>query len=554
MVLNMGWNGKAIVALIILILGTTVSILIPASLPKPSEAASTSVAQAPTAEELALATGTIPLTLVASPSDTTTPSLTPTLLDPTSTKTNTVTKTATASQTATLTETTTSTGTATATRVLDLGIITATPLILPTQGADQSAAQPISASSFLPTNTEAPLTVMIPHTVAPGETLIQIAQKFNTTVEAIIAANQLIDPNNIQAGQTLFIPFTPEQVAMRETNTAVALLPSATNTAAPTDTAIATASVTATTSRTATLTVTARGPMSLITATRRPPIPTSTPRPTHSPTPLPPTDVNGIQLKDMLVMSDVVKKNVRDIYACSIKLGNNLHAFAKLGDCNFEPPFFLTEFDSAGKYNLGAYSQLQEVVDAYAGSFARNSVGVHRGLHSWSVWDPMWADKTQCEPNETVIACEFRITRPSVVLIRLGTNDGSVPQLYEKNMRKIVEFAIAKGAIPVIGTKADRVEGANNAINNTIRQIALDYSIPLWDFDLVASTLPGRGLDQDGIHMTVFPANDYSTATAFRRGHGVQNISALMVLEAVRKEAISASGNAVATCGDIVTP
>ena len=526
------------------------SILVPASLPSHTDDAPTNAAQGPTLETPTRETDAVTaLAFVASLTDTTTPSLVPT-----STKTNTATTTATASQTATSTETKNSTKTVTATRVLDLGIITATPLTLPTQDTDQSAAQPISASSFLPTNTDTPLTVMIPHTVEPGETLNAIARRFNITVETLIAANQLIDPDNIQVGQTLLIPFTPEQVALRGTNTAVALLPSAKNTNVPTDTATVTASVTATSSRTAPMTITARGPMSLVTATRRPPIPTSTPRPTNSPTPPPPTDVNGIQLKDMLVMSDVVKKNVRDIYACSIKLGNNLHAFAKLGDCNFEPPFFLTEFDSAGKYNLGAYSQLQDVVDQYAGSFARNSVGVKIGMHSWSMWDPMWADKTQCEPNESVIACEFRITRPSVVLIRLGTNDGGVPQLYEKNMRKIVEFAIAKGAIPVIGTKADRVEGANNAINNMIRQIALDYSIPLWDFDLVASTLPGRGLDQDGIHMTVFPANDYSTATAFRRGHGIQNISALMVLEAVRNEAISASGNAVATCGDIVTP
>ncbi|MBX3080471.1 MAG: LysM peptidoglycan-binding domain-containing protein [Anaerolineae bacterium] len=480
-------------------------------------------------------TATETATNTAVPSNTPT-LLTPTLLDPT------VTYTATSSPTETLTKP------ATATRIHDLGIITATPLIVPSDAVETG----VDNAAFLPTSTEHPLVVMIPHTVEVGETLILIARRFNTTVEAIIAANALINPDNIQAGQTLLIPFTPEQVAMRLTSTASAQEPTATETNLPTETdrPTETDSPTATAMRTATK----RIPMSLVTATRRPPLPTSTPRPTNSPTPPPPTDINGIQLNDMLVMSDVVKKNVRDIYACGIKLGNNLHAFAKLGDCNFEPPWFFTKFDTVGAYNLGAYSALQDVVDLYAGSFARNSVGVHRGMHSWSMWDPMWADKTQCEPNETVIACEFRITRPTIVLIRLGTNDGSVPQFYEKNMRKVVEFAIAHGAIPILGTKADRVEGGSDTINTMTRQIALDYNVPLWDFDLVASTLPSRGLDQDGIHMTVFPANDYSTATAFRRGHGVQNLSALMVLEAVRNEAISASGNAVATCGEEVKP
>jgi hypothetical protein len=251
----------------------------------------------------------------------------------------------------------------------------------------------------------------------------------------------------------------------------------------------------------------------------------------------------------MLVMPEPVKQHVRDIFACGIKLGVSQHSFAKLGDCNFEPPFFVTRFDQPGAYNLGEYGYLQGVIDHYSGSFGRNSVGVHRGMHSWSMFDPMWADKTQCQPNESVVACEFRIQRPSVVLIRLGTNDGNTPQYFEKQMRRLVEFAIAKGAIPIVGTKADRVEGANNTVNLLVRQIALDYNIPLWDVDLLATTLPRRGLDLDGIHMTVYPQNDFSAPLAFARGHGVQNLSALMILDAVLQEANSGSGNAVPSCG-----
>ncbi|MEZ4519357.1 MAG: hypothetical protein R3C44_21870 [Chloroflexota bacterium] len=109
--------------------------------------------------------------------------------------------------------------------------------------------------------------------------------------------------------------------------------------------------------------------------------------------------------------------------------------------------------------------------------------------------DPAWAEKDICLPNESPLDCEIRVNNPSILLIRLGTNDVGVPEMFDANIRYVVEDAIADGVILVIGTKADRHEGSN--INNEIlRQIAADYQIPLWIFDAVANTLPGRGLDQ----------------------------------------------------------
>ncbi len=42
--------------------------------------------------------------------------------------------------------------------------------------------------------------------VKPGDTLTSIAIKFNTTIAALVAANQIDNPNNIIVGQTLIIP------------------------------------------------------------------------------------------------------------------------------------------------------------------------------------------------------------------------------------------------------------------------------------------------------------------------------------------------------------
>lgn len=44
------------------------------------------------------------------------------------------------------------------------------------------------------------------YTIVSGDTLFSIAPRFNTTVAALIAANQGINPNNLQPGQVICIP------------------------------------------------------------------------------------------------------------------------------------------------------------------------------------------------------------------------------------------------------------------------------------------------------------------------------------------------------------
>lgn len=44
------------------------------------------------------------------------------------------------------------------------------------------------------------------YTIRPGDTLFSIGQRFNVSVQAIIAANPGIDPNNLQVGQIICIP------------------------------------------------------------------------------------------------------------------------------------------------------------------------------------------------------------------------------------------------------------------------------------------------------------------------------------------------------------
>lgn len=263
---------------------------------------------------------------------------------------------------------------------------------------------------------------------------------------------------------------------------------------------------------------------------------TETPLPSPTPGIEPPQRlaINGIPYEAIVVMPGTAVQHAREIYASGLAIGRNPHAYSKVGDSTVEDPHFLTRYDG-GPYELGAYASLQPAIDYFRGSHSRDSVAVRVGLHSWTANDPTWADKSICLPNESPVVCEIRLHNPSVLLIHLGTNDVGVPSMFDVNMRQIVDAAIAGGVIPIIGTKADRHEGSNEN-NDILRQIAADYQIPLWDFDAVANTLPGRGLDQDGSHMLTFYSHDFNDPAAFTRGHPMHNLSALMMLDAIWRQ------------------
>jgi len=250
-----------------------------------------------------------------------------------------------------------------------------------------------------------------------------------------------------------------------------------------------------------------------------------------------PTSINGVPIAQLISMDAAALQTARTIFARGQAMGRNPNAFSKAGDSTIEIPHFLTRFDGE-PYNLADFAYLQPTIDQYQGSFARDSAAVRIGMHSWTMLDPAWADKSICLPNETAVSCEIRLHNPSIMLIRLGTNDNAGTAYFDEQMRLTVDAIIAEGVIPVIGTKADRAEGSDTN-NGVIRQIAADYHLPIWDFDRLADTLPARGLDVDRAHMTTFYAHDYADPTAFTRGHAMHNLTALLVLDAIRQGVIS---------------
>ncbi len=89
---------------------------------------------------------------------------------------------------------------------------TATPTPIPTASPSPTpapTATPTPAPTATPTpvsKTPTPKPTVRTYRVQSGDTLSSIAQRFGVSLQALIAANNLPDPNNLSIGQVLIIP------------------------------------------------------------------------------------------------------------------------------------------------------------------------------------------------------------------------------------------------------------------------------------------------------------------------------------------------------------
>ena len=198
----------------------------------------------------------------------------------------------------------------------------------------------------------------------------------------------------------------------------------------------------------------------------------------------------------------VVSDRVLEIYRRGQELGNNPRSFSKIGDCGSTPAWFLGDFDRGPSYyGLGEYQNLAEVIEQFHGSFDRTSLAARAGFNASALFVPIWADRSSCEADEGPLTCEYRVNRPVIAFIMLGTNDVYHPEEFEPQMRKIIEYSIEQGVIPILTTKADNKE-EDGSINATIARLALEYQVPLWNFYAAVDPLSNNGLQEDMAHLT----------------------------------------------------
>ena len=230
-------------------------------------------------------------------------------------------------------------------------------------------------------------------------------------------------------------------------------------------------------------------------------------------------------------MLPIVPENPRPIYFFGQSLGNDPHAFSVLGDCQSEPDLFLGIYETNPQVIAALPLQLQETVAWFSGSLNRPSPtsrgGATTGALLWMDWNAEW-NQTHfgCSLDETPLQCELRIHKPSFAIIHVGSH---YDDRNEKYMRIILDQLIAAGVVPILGSKADDLEG-NEHVNAQYAELAVEYSIPFWNFWATLDSLPNRGLfptPDDGR----FPGGLYLTDEAA----AIQRLSGLQALDVVRR-------------------
>jgi hypothetical protein len=214
----------------------------------------------------------------------------------------------------------------------------------------------------------------------------------------------------------------------------------------------------------------------------------------------------------------------REILQNAVKNPNlDLHAFSKVGDCQMTSGTFLGGF-ADGKYAVPA--GFDETVSWFSLSMASESVTAANGLGISSVLDPLFglaAGNTQCQSNETPLDCELRTRRPAVVLVAMGTNWTAHGEAsFEKYLRMVLDRILETGALPILATKADNIEG-DWKLDQAIAQVAYDYDLPLVNVWRAVQDLPNHGLETE--------KNIYLSGDGWMRS----NYAWLDVLEKVRK-------------------
>lgn len=254
---------------------------------------------------------------------------------------------------------------------------------------------------------------------------------------------------------------------------------------------------------------------------------------------------------DLPVVPTGISERVHEIYQRGLAMGNNPNAFSKVGDCHSTNPYFLADFDlGQDVYDLGEYASLQPTVDYFKGSFSRPSLAAKQGLSTAGVLASLWSDWKFCLQNETPLDCEYRSHRPSFALISLGTNEAydvkKAPSTFEGRLRRIIEHSIDQGIVPVLSTKADNDEG-DHFINSVTSRLAVEYGLPLWNFWRAVQPLPEHGL-RSSDHLTFAPTKsftDFSKTEYLTYGMQMRNLTALQVLDMIRRELAQPSASVV---------
>ena len=182
-------------------------------------------------------------------------------------------------------------------------------------------------------------------------------------------------------------------------------------------------------------------------------------------------------------------------------------------------------------------------------SFSHVTLAADNAWTTTDLLDPTKGDPAVCGINETPLDCELRVSRPAIALIMIGTNDVSEmdASTYRANLEAILDKTIARSVLPVLSTLPDRTDypAPIEEFNEVIRTTAQQYQIPIWEYHNALESLPNKGLDEDGVHLSFPPVEvgQWEAAANFvgnslDYGYNMRNLTALQVLDGIWRQVI----------------
>lgn len=252
-----------------------------------------------------------------------------------------------------------------------------------------------------------------------------------------------------------------------------------------------------------------------------------------------------------------ITERAAEIIARGRELGLNPRLFTTIGDCHTTYEGFLKPF-GLGEYDLGDYASLQETLDYFmisprpgvANAWINPSLASAPAFSTGAVLEPTWANPEFCEPGETPLACEYRVVRPAMVLILLGTKDIHYYSLddFRANLELIVEQTIDQGILPVLGTfsigESYYLYAEALEFNAAIVEMSVAYGLPLINYWAGLFPLPNHGMEDDSIHYQEADNKFYITFSESELYVGMvrRNLITLQALDLLRQTLLPNAG------------
>lgn len=261
--------------------------------------------------------------------------------------------------------------------------------------------------------------------------------------------------------------------------------------------------------------------------------------------------VTGLNPPAGIVVSPDALNKARQIFARGQQVGRRANALIVIGDStSAASPTRFTFFYSfpRGIYNLGPYGQLQPTVTYFldSGSLGVNFLTAQTGFTTRHILETTWADPAFCQPGETVLMCQIRLSQPVLAIIYIGNIDmmNHDPAAYRQNLAAIIDTLVSSGVIPVLTTFSIDVNDSNNARfvsqfiqhNAIIRELAGQYNVPLIEFRQAAVALPEQGTGGgDSRHLSFRGDGSMDFGEDSRLGQALRERMTLQMLDVLRQ-------------------